>query len=145
MAHRQRRLARVATGYQVSLPFLAPKVYDPAVGAMPLYQRVLTPERPGLYVLGYFQSVGSGIPLMELQAEWVGDLIAGTSVLPPEAAMRRWIDDDRAVHADRYGGSPRHAGQVDFWRYRRALLEARALRPNPSLRDRLARPLLGLR
>ena len=112
---------------------------------MPLYQRVLTPERPGLFFVGFFQAVGSGIPLMELQAEWIGDLITGASVLPPEPVMRRWIDDDLALLASRYGGSERHSMQVDFWRYRRALLEARALRPHPSLRERLTRPLLGLR
>ena len=35
------------------------------------------PERPGLFFLGFIQTVGSGIPLYEYQAEWVGDVITG--------------------------------------------------------------------
>ena len=35
--------------------------------------------------------------------------------------------------------------QVDYWRYIRAMKEARANRPAPSLVDRLTRPLAGLR
>ena len=36
-----------ATGYRITLPFLAPEVYDPVHNAMPLYQRVVSPDRPG--------------------------------------------------------------------------------------------------
>ncbi|MFC0316285.1 flavin-containing monooxygenase [Gordonia phosphorivorans] len=134
-----------ATGYKVSLPFFDKDVYDPAANAMPLYQRVLTPDRPGLFFIGFIQAVGSGIPFMEMQSEWVGDLITGASVLPSEAEQRQWIADDQAALAARYVRSERHTMQVDYWRYRRALLEVRAYRPNPSLRERLTRPLLGLR
>ena len=134
-----------ATGYQVSLPFFAPEVYEPRGNSMPLYQRVLTPDRPGLFFIGFIQTVGSGIPLMELQAQWVGDLLTGTAVLPSDADMREWIAADQKRLAARYVRSTRHTMQVDFWRYRRALIEARLQSPQPSLRTRLTRPFAGLR
>jgi dimethylaniline monooxygenase (N-oxide forming) len=114
-----------ATGYKVSLPFLDRELYDPAGNAMPLYQRVLTPELPGLFFIGFIQTVGSNIPLMELQSEWAADLITGAAVLPPEAEMARWIGADQAAMARRYVRSARHTMQVDFWRYAHALRQCR--------------------
>ncbi len=114
-----------ATGYGVSLPFFDPDLYDPAGNRMPLYERVLTPELPGLFFIGFVQTVGSNIPLMELQAEWTADLITGDSVLPPEEEMREWIAADQAAMKRRYVRSDRHTMQVDFWRYSQALKRCR--------------------
>ena len=110
-----------ATGYKVTLPFLDTDVYDPAGNAMPLYERVLTPDLPGLFFIGFVQTVGSNIPLMEMQSEWVGDLITGACVLPPGAEIADWIAADQAAMARRYVRSARHTMQVDFWRYAHAL------------------------
>lgn len=110
-----------ATGYEVTLPFLDTDVYDPAGNTMPLYERVLTPELPGLFFIGFVQTVGSNIPLMEMQSEWAGDLITGACVLPPEDEIREWIAADQAAMARRYVRSARHTMQVDFWRYAHAL------------------------
>ena len=134
-----------ATGYRISLPFFSPDVFQAQGNSMPLYQRVLSPDRPGLYFIGFIQTVGSGIPLMELQSQWVGDLLTGTAVLPADDNIRDWISRDQASLAKRYVRSERHTMQVDFWRYRRAMLEARRHTPNPSLTERLTRPLVGLR
>jgi hypothetical protein len=135
----------LATGYRVSLPFLAPEVYDPAANAMPLYQRVVHPQRPGLFFIGFIQTVGSGIPLCEYQSEWIGDVITGVAALPSEAEMAEWITRDQAAMHRRYVSSQRHTMQVDYWRYIRAMKQARARRAHPSLRDRLTAPLAGLR
>jgi dimethylaniline monooxygenase (N-oxide forming) len=134
-----------ATGYQVSLPFFDRDVYTPDGNAMPLYERVMTPKRPGLFFIGFIQAVGSGISLMEYQAEWVGDLLIGEAVLPSEREMDAWIADDQAALAKRYVRSQRHTMQVDYWRYRRAMKEARMRKAHPSLVDRITRPFVGLR
>jgi hypothetical protein len=117
-----------ATGYKVSLPFFDPSLYDPADNRMPLYQRVLTPELPGLYFIGFVQTVGS-IPLMEYQSEWAADLVTGACVLPGEDEMREWIEADQAAMKRRYVRSERHTMQVDFWRYANALKLSRRRRP----------------
>jgi hypothetical protein len=117
-----------ATGYRVSLPFFDPDIYEPAGNRMPLYERVLTPDLPGLFFIGFVQTIGSNIPLMELQAEWAADLITGASVLPPEREMRDWIAADQAAMKRRYVRSDRHTMQVDFWRYSQALKRCRRRR-----------------
>ncbi len=114
-----------ATGYRISLPFFDPGVYDPAGNTMPLYERVLSPELPGLFFIGFVQTVGSNIPLMELQAQWAADLLTGACVLPPEEEMRQWIAADQAAMERRYVRSARHTMQVDFWRYAGALKRCR--------------------
>ena len=123
-----------ATGYQVSLPFLAPEVLEVRDNELPLYQRVVAPERPGLYLLGFIQTVGASIALMEHQAEWVGDLLTGAAVLPPVDQMRDWIRRDRRAMAKRYLRSQRHTMQVDYWRYIRAIDQERRRGPDPGLR-----------
>lgn len=133
-----------ATGYEVSLPFLSPDVYDAGGNAMPLYQRVVSSQRPGLFFIGFIQTVGANIALFEYQSQWVGDLLTGACVLPPTAEMRQWVARDQAAMAKRYTRSQRHTMQVDYWRYIRAMKEERARKPNPSLRDRVTRPLAGL-
>ena len=77
-----------ATGYRITLPFLAPDVYDPAHNAMPLYQRVVSPDRPGLFFIGFIQTVGANIPLYEYQSQWIGDVLTGDAVLPSPDEMR---------------------------------------------------------
>ncbi|MGM0616989.1 MAG: flavin-containing monooxygenase [Actinomycetota bacterium] len=123
-----------ATGYQVSLPFLAPQVLEVRDNELPLYQRVVAPERPGLYLLGFIQTVGASIALMEHQAEWVGDLLTGAAALPSTEQMRDWIRRDRRAMAKRYLRSERHTMQVDYWRYIRAIEQERQRNGDADLR-----------
>jgi hypothetical protein len=124
-----------ATGYDVSLPFLAPQVYDPTGNAMPLYQRVVSPDRPGLYFIGFIQTVGANIALFEHQSQWVGDLVTGACVLPSEQQMRASIQRDQTAMARRYTRSSRHTMQVDYWRYIRAMRQERRRAPTAGLRS----------
>jgi hypothetical protein len=133
-----------ATGYRVRLPFLDRALLDPAGNRWPLYQRVVHPDLPGLYFIGFVQTLGSGIPLYEYQSLWVGDLLTGEAVLPPIEEMRTWIDADQRALARRYVRSERHTMQVDYWHYIRAMREQRARKAHPSVRDRLTRPIAGL-
>ena len=117
-----------ATGYEVALPFLDPHVLEVRDNELELYQRVVAPDRPGLYLVGFVQTVGANIALMEHQAQWIGDLLTGRCVLPSREEMHRWITADRAALAARYQRSARHTLQVDYWRYIRAIGQERARR-----------------
>jgi hypothetical protein len=134
-----------ATGYDVALPFLDASVYGTAGNRMPLYQRVVSPDRPGLWFVGFIQTVGANISLFEHQSQWVGDLLTGEAALPSEEQMKAWITRDQEAMAKRYVHSGRHTMQVDQWRYVRAMKEARAHKAHPSLLNRLTAPLAGLR
>jgi dimethylaniline monooxygenase (N-oxide forming) len=114
-----------ATGYDIALPFLAPEVFEVSDNRMPLYLRVVAPDRPGLFFLGFLQTIGANVALMEHQARWVGDLLGGACELPSVAAQRAWIAADERAMAARYVRSERHTIQVDYWRYIRAVRQAR--------------------
>ena len=126
-----------ATGYDVRLPFLDQDLLDPAGNVLPLYQRVVSPDLPGLWFVGFIQTVGANIALFEYQSQWVGDLITGSAVLASDDEMRDWILRDRAAMAKRYVRSERHTMQVDYWRYIRAMKQARRRRREPSRLDGL--------
>ena len=105
------------TGYKVTFPFLDERVVRTADNHIDLYRRVVDPEHPGLYFVGLIQPLGAIMPLAEVQAEWVADLVTGVGALPGREEMRRQIRAyDEAVRR-RYVASKRHTIQVDFHKY----------------------------
>lgn len=124
-----------ATGYRITLPFLDQP--DPPDNRLHLYQRVVDPDRPGLWFVGFIQTVGAGISLFEHQSEWVGDLLTGACRLPSETAMREWIVRDQRTLAKHYVRSARHTIQVEYWRYVHALQAERRRGAEVNLRKRL--------
>lgn len=123
-----------ATGYRISFPFLSEQTMEVAGNRVPLYRRVVHPDRPGLYFLGLIQPLGAIMPLAELQARWVALLLRGAP-LPPSAAMRAAIRREERARERRYVRSPRHTIQVDFYPYRR-LMKREIRRARRALRRR---------
>jgi hypothetical protein len=115
----------LATGYQISFPFLDREVFAADDNRVRLYRHVVHPEVPGLFFIGLIQPWGAIFPLAEAQGAWVGDLIEGRCGLPEHDAMLRAIDDDVAMIRRRYVSSPRHTIQVDFHAYRALLRRER--------------------
>lgn len=122
-----------ATGYDVDLPFLGTEIFDPLGNRMPLYRKVVAPQRPGLWFVGFVDTVGATLPLFELQGQWIADVLTGEAVLPGRTAMRKWIDDEQR------SSDESHPLLVDYWRYQKAVKQERTRRrTKPKLRDRLA-------
>ncbi|MDQ6642459.1 MAG: NAD(P)-binding domain-containing protein [Actinomycetota bacterium] len=105
------------TGYRVSFPFLDARVVRAEGNHVDLYRRVVDPEHPGLYFLGLIQPLGAIMPLAEIQAEWVADLLEGRAGLPSYDEMRAQIASYDAKLRKRYVASKRHTIQVDFHAY----------------------------
>lgn len=123
-----------ATGYDVDLPFLGQQIFDPQGNTVPLYRNVVAPQRPGLWFVGFVDTIGATLPLLEEQSEWVADVLSGAAVLPGRTAMRTWIDEAQR-RTDPEAGHPL---LVDYWRYQKALRQERGRRrTKPKLRDRL--------
>lgn len=114
-----------ATGYNVSLPFLDPQILNPEHNKMPLYLRIVPPEWPGLWFIGFIQTVGANISLTEYQSQWAADIIAGRIPMPSHDEMAKWVAEDQKEMAKRYVRSERHTMQVDYWRYIRTMKNAR--------------------
>jgi dimethylaniline monooxygenase (N-oxide forming) len=105
------------TGYKVTFPFFDEKVVRAEDNHIDLYRRVVDPEHPGLFFVGLIQPLGAIMPLSEIQAEWVGDLVSGEGELPSYDEMRAQITEYDEEIRRRYVASKRHTIQVDFHKY----------------------------
>jgi dimethylaniline monooxygenase (N-oxide forming) len=106
------------TGYKVSFPFFTEAVLRAEDNHVDLYRRVAHPDHPGLYFIGLIQPLGAIMPLAEVQAEWVADLLSGQGALPPVPEMRRQIAAYDENLRKRFVASKRHTIEVDFHAYR---------------------------
>ncbi len=113
------------TGYKVSFPFLTSAMVRAEDNHVDLYRRVVHPDHAGLYFVGLIQPLGALMPLAEVQAGWVADLITGAGALPPVAEMRRQIATYDANLRKRFVASKRHTIQVDFHTYRAEIIRER--------------------
>jgi dimethylaniline monooxygenase (N-oxide forming) len=120
------------TGYKMTFPFFDPKVVSAPDNRLPLYRRVVSVERPGLYFIGFLQPLGPIMPLAEAQSEWVADLLSGRSALPPAGEMKREIAKEEKRQAKRFVASKRHTVEVDFHPYLREIRRERKRVAQPA-------------
>ncbi|HEX2096740.1 MAG TPA: NAD(P)-binding domain-containing protein [Solirubrobacterales bacterium] len=113
------------TGYKITFPFFNPDVFEARENRMPLYRRVVSAERSGLYFIGFIQPLGPIMPLAEEQCEWVADLLAGSAALPSIAEMREEIAAHEGQMRKGWVASKRHTIQVDFHPYLREIRRER--------------------
>jgi dimethylaniline monooxygenase (N-oxide forming) len=109
------------TGYKITFPFLDSEVIETGGNRVSLFRRVVHPQRPGLYFVGLVQPLGAIMPIAELQAEWIADLLEGRAALPEPEVMRTEIAEEERAMRRRYVASPRHTIQVDYQPYMRLL------------------------
>ncbi len=109
------------TGYKVTFPFFRPDFFSAPDNQLELYRRVVSPDHPGLYFVGFIQPLGAIMPIAERQSEWIADLIEGECTLPDPAKMHEEIRREQAQMQRRYVSSKRHTIQVDFWPYLRTI------------------------
>src|SRR5262249_38335474 len=79
----EERVARIiyATGYRISVPFLASWMV-PALGrALPLYRRIVPPGVDGLYFAGFVDAPGGLLPVVETQGAWIAAVLTGRIAL----------------------------------------------------------------
>jgi glycine/D-amino acid oxidase-like deaminating enzyme len=120
----------LATGYETVFPFLDADADAPTYEQARLYRGVAS-LTPGLFFIGIVGAHGALIPLMEAQAEWVGEVLAGHLVLPSEELMRMSIERDREIRQRDF--DTRYALFRDRLRYVRALeAEVRHARRHPG-------------
>ena len=113
------------TGYKMTFPFFKPEVFAAPDNRLPLYNRVVSVERPGLYFIGFIQPLGPIMPLAEAQCEWVADVLSGRAALPAPEEMRRAVASEEGRMKKRFVASKRHTVEVDFYPYLRQLRRER--------------------
>lgn len=112
------------TGYKTTFPFLSQEIVD-APSALPLYKRVVHPDRAGLYFIGLIDVAGPLNPLAELQTEWVADLLQGRVQLPSRAQMKQSVAREDRRRQERFGAPGKNAIYVDYAPYRKAIQRER--------------------
>lgn len=111
-----------ATGYEIDLPFLVDGVSPVQGRRLDVYQRVVHPEWPGLYFVGFFNvSGGANISMMDVQSQWVAALVSGEVFLPSRAEMRAGIEREKRFLARTFPDSARYGLELDPKRYRREI------------------------
>jgi dimethylaniline monooxygenase (N-oxide forming) len=120
------------TGYKMTFPFFDPKVLAAPDNRLPLYRRVVSVERPGLYFIGFIQPLGPIMPLAEAQCEWIADLLTGRATLPAAGEMKREIAKEERKQAKRFVASKRHTVEVDFHPYLREIRRERKRVAQPA-------------
>jgi hypothetical protein len=116
------------TGYRITLPFLSEAIIDPSHNELPLYKRVIHPDRPGLYFIGLIDVAGPVNPLSEMQTEWVADLLQSKVETPSRSQMQRAIAREDRRRQQRFGATRRNAIHVDYVPYLNALRQERKRR-----------------
>lgn len=111
-----------ATGYLTHLPFLDKKQSPMQGHKFRLYNRVVHPDLPGLFFIGFFDVTGgSNIRMMDDQAEYIAAVASGAVTLPDVRGMDKAIEEDFAWYAALFPDTPRYANELDPVRYRKNL------------------------
>jgi hypothetical protein len=112
------------TGYKMTFPFFNKIFLDPVDNDVPLYHKVVHTEHENLFFLGLIQPLGAIMPLSEVQAKWVANILSGKCALPSKEKMYKSIRNEREEMRRRYKDSARHTVQVDFYPYKRLIEKA---------------------
>ena len=120
-----------ATGYRISFPFL----HEPfgswtSLDPPPLYLRMMPADIDNLFFIGLFQPLGCIWNLADHQARIAALQITGRLARPSDLTAR--IEREIKHPHWRYQRSARHAIEVDFYEFRKALLaEIARAEPEP--------------
>ncbi|MDE2580461.1 MAG: NAD(P)-binding domain-containing protein [Rhodospirillales bacterium] len=106
-----------ATGYRIDLDFIPPEVLRVEDNRLDLHLRIVPPDWPGLFFLGFFNTDTALNMVFEHQARFVREILLGNAALPPPADMRRAIAERQAWYAGRFKNTPRHTIEEEHVRY----------------------------
>jgi Flavin-binding monooxygenase-like len=116
----------LATGYELSIPFLDPSLYLGTNGSPALYLNTVNPAQPGLYFAGLIQANGSIWRLAALQGQLIANAIVAAQAVPEEARRfhERAVRNVGLVSRERFVASDRHRLEANYFDYARALKKA---------------------
>ena len=116
-----------ATGYHIDLPFLDPAVTPVRERRLEAYRRIVHPDWPGLYFVGFFNvSGGANISMMDVQSQYLTALVDGTATLPSATAMKADIAAEQVFVARHFPAAARYGLELDPVRYRATMVESMA-------------------
>ncbi|MBW4438625.1 MAG: NAD(P)-binding domain-containing protein [Pleurocapsa minor GSE-CHR-MK-17-07R] len=103
-----------ATGFRISFPFLDKSFFDYSEGQqVNLFNLMMHPDHPSLFVIGLVQPLGCIWPLSDVQAKIAANAIVGRYT--PPADMRARIEADTAARQRQFIQAKRHNVEVEFF------------------------------
>jgi dimethylaniline monooxygenase (N-oxide forming) len=111
-----------ATGYELALPFLPENIAPVVERRLEAYKRVVHPDWPGLYFIGFFNvSGGANISMMDVQSEWLAALASGDVKPPAPDVMKAEIRKEQRFLEKSFPGTARYGLELDPVRYRKQI------------------------
>lgn len=110
-----------ATGYRTDYPFFSSELVEHNQRFLHRYLRVIPPDQPGLYFVGHVSALSSAFPIVELQAVWVSELLAGRCALPHPEIMKMLARQESARAARDFPEVNRPYDFLETVPYRKAL------------------------
>ena len=118
-----------ATGYRISFPFLPDDLGRGEGWEFPLFRRILSPDAPGLAFIGVLEPGPGLFEVVERQATWLAEMLAGRLRVPTRERMWEAIDAGGERRSRRqFSATGRHTIMCNRHAYLRLL--ARDLRNN---------------
>ena len=116
----------LATGYELSIPFLDTKYYLGGDGKPRLYLNTAHPDYPGLYFAGLIQANGPIWRLAALQGKIIANAIVSARAAPAAAAAfrARVTAEAGPVSTEAFVASDRHKLEANYFDYARTLKKA---------------------
>ncbi|SED93966.1 Predicted flavoprotein CzcO associated with the cation diffusion facilitator CzcD [Rhizobiales bacterium GAS188] len=124
-----------ATGYVIDLPFLSDSVMPVRDNCVELYNRIVPPDRPGLYFMGLLNLNGAANQAYDRQAPWIVAMETGEAQLPSVDEMRGAIRRKAEWVRRHYPHTPRHTIEeepIPYFRELRCSLRAARRRADRS-------------
>jgi dimethylaniline monooxygenase (N-oxide forming) len=120
-----------ATGYRISFPFLPEHLGRGEGWEFPLFRRILSPADPGLAFIGVLEPGPGLFEVVERQATWLAEVLAGRLRVPTPERMWEAIDAGGERRSRRqFSATGRHTIMCNRHAYLRLLAQ--------DLRDRRA-------
>ena len=113
-----------ATGYDIELDFLDPKIVRHDRYTIDAYMRIVPPNWRGFYLLGFFNSDTALNWIAQDQARWIAAHETGEAVLPSTADMQAEIAERQSWVKTNFKDTPRHGIEVEHLPYFRDLRES---------------------
>jgi dimethylaniline monooxygenase (N-oxide forming) len=106
-----------ATGYSIDLDFIPAEVLQVEQNQLELYMRIVPPQWPGLFFMGFFNTDTALNMVFEHQARWIREILLGNARLPDPSMMRLAIDERASWYRSQYKHSIRHTIEEEHVRY----------------------------
>ena len=111
----------VATGYNISFPFLKYEEFDFKDKIVDLYLKMYQPKFPNLAIIGLIQPQGCIWPLSDTQAQIMANYIAGNYKWPKD--INKKIEKEVNTIKKNFINTPRHSTEVEYHSFQKKLFK----------------------